>query len=280
MARYLNKIVIKNFSSGCALSGFKFFTFDDQVTFNNQTSNTTLLAEFTEAKIESNVVFSGSPAIGDFLTNETASYTISALTQEITITFNDGYRPTTVGGININISAGTADIEFYDLKEQVIFTKQIETANNGYYDLEGDRICGYRVFTTEPQLFRSKDGNNFVIDGHPTSMKVYYTQPANTHIKFALSFNGNKYEVFRNGAWQFLNDNDDPDDHYVNGMTIEELKALKQQDFDANPRRLYDTLDSSGSLITTPDVINISVMLKTNDELVTPTISRVVMCYI
>ena len=107
MARYLNKIVIKNFSSGCALSGFKFFTFDDQVTFNNQTSNTALLSEFTEAKIESNVVFSGSPAIGNFLTNETASYTISALTQEITITFNDGYRPTTVGGININISAGT-----------------------------------------------------------------------------------------------------------------------------------------------------------------------------
>ena len=63
-------------------------------------------------------------------------------------------------------------------------------------------------------------------------------------------------------------------------MTIDELKAIKQKDFDANPRRLYDTLDSSGSLITTPDVINISVMLKTDDELVTPTISRVVMCYI
>ena len=72
----------------------------------------------------------------------------------------------------------------------------------------------------------------------------------------------------------------DPDDYYVNGMTIDELKAIKQKDFDANPRRLYDTLDSSGKLITTPDVINISVMLKTNDELVTPTISRVVMSYI
>ena len=109
---------------------------------------------------------------------------------------------------------------------------------------------------------------------------VHYTQPTNTHIKFALSFNGNNYEVFRNGSWQFLNDSNDPDDYYVNGMTIDELKAIKQKDFDANTRRLYDTLDSSGSLITTPDVINISVMLKTNDELVTPTISRVVMSYI
>ena len=49
-------------------------------------------------------------------------------------------------------------------------------------------------------------------------MKVYYTQPANTHINFALSFNGNKYEVFRGGTWQFLNDGDDPDDYqtYLN----------------------------------------------------------------
>ena len=42
MAKYLNKIVIKNFSSSCALSGFKFLTFDEQVTFNDQSSNTTL----------------------------------------------------------------------------------------------------------------------------------------------------------------------------------------------------------------------------------------------
>lgn len=278
MAKYLNKIVIKNFSSSCALSGFKLFTLDDQYLFNNPVSDTSTSTEFNECTISSSVAFSGSPALSGFLTNESASYTISATTQEITILFKEDYRPMTIGGMNINISAGTADIEFYDLKEQVIYTQQIQTSDNGYYDLEENRICCYRVFTTEPQLIRSKDGNNFVIDGHVTSVRVYGTRPAGTHLKFALSFNGNKYEVFRGGAWQFLNDPDDAEEFHVNGMTIEELQALSQQDFDANPRRKYDTMDG-GTLVTDADVINIGVCLKTDDENVTPTISRVVMSY-
>lgn len=278
MAKYLNKIVIKNFSGSCALSGFKLSTLDEVYTFNNPVSDTVTNTEFDECTISSSVAFSGSPALSGFLTNETANYTISATTQEITILFKEDHRPMTIGGININISAGAADVEFYDLKEQVIYTQRIQTADNGYYDLEEHRICCYRVFTTEPQLIRSKDGNNFVIDGHITSVKVYGTRPAKTHLKFALSFNGNKYEVFRNGAWEFLNDPDDAEEFHVNGMTIEELQGLSQKDFDSNPRRKYETMDGN-NLITDADIINIGVCLKTDDENVTPTISRVIMSY-
>ena len=279
MAKYLNKMVIKNFSDSCALSGFKLFTLDEVCTFNNPVDDTATNTEFDECTISSNVAFSGSPTLSGFLTNESASFTISATTQEITILFKEEHRPITIDGISINISAGTADVEFYDLKEQVIYTQQIQTDDNGYYDLEENRICCYRVFTTEPQLIRSKDGNNFVIDGHVTSVKVYGTRPANTHLKFALSFNGNQYEVFRNGNWEFLNDPDDAEEFYVNGMEIEELQDLSQKDFDANPRRKYDTMNG-GTLVTDADIINIGVCLKTDDVNVTPTISRVVMSYI
>ena len=282
MSRCLTKVIIKDFTSSCTMSGLRIYGYMTETNltgkeyFSTATSESTTDADYTEATLNCTVPLSSN--IGLFLNDpENASFNLGAAYADevITITMNSGHEIDSVVKIDFNITSGTANVEFYDEEDRCIYTQKI-TAGTNEYDLEEKHLFVYKTYTLKPQFIETKVGSNLKnVDGSITSIKVECSIPKNTDMKFLLSFdNKSTWKTFKSGSWIDCTSNynatnaDKGEVILQKGMSELELESMIQSDYDSLPTPIsrYD--------------VDIAIGFITYDDTITPYISRFILNYL
>ena len=145
--------------------------------------------------------------------------------------------------------------------------------NNQYDQKIYDSLFDSLEFSKSKQIYDSKIGsvealdiNNFrnIPINTVKKLKVLYNKPIDTHLSCLISFDKKQsWKVFNGNSWQEISDTSD-NNIILNGMDIEKLNQL-------NKNKLI-----SGGF--TGD-LDFKVAMKTNDENLTPSISKIYIQY-
>lgn len=273
MSRCLTKIVIKDFTSSVTMSGITLYDYNGKINYSIVNSESTTEADLPEATITSTYALSSN--LGNFLkapSTNTWSISSNYTTEQITITFKSGFEVDSLTAIDFSISAGTANVEFYNEDNLCVYALPIIVSNKSY-DLEALHLFVYKAYTMDPQYVETKAGSNLSsVNGSILSIKLECNIPTSTIMKFFLSFDGrNTWYTYGGGQWVDVTTNylaNKAGELILNGMTETILSSLSQAEFD----------------LITPTVIpydvDVAIGMKTNDSSITPHISRIILNYI
>lgn len=123
-----------------------------------------------------------------------------------------------------------------------------------------------QIYNSEIGLIETLDTNNFrnVSINTVEKLKVLYSKPVDTHLSCLISFDKKQsWKVFNGNSWQEISDASNSN-IVLNGMDIEKLNSLDK-----------NKLISGGF---TGD-LDFKVVMKTNDENLTPSISKIYIEY-
>lgn len=148
-----------------------------------------------------------------------------------------------------------------------------DVANNKYDQKTYDSLFDSIDFSKSRQIYDSEIGsvetldvNNFrnVPIDTVEKLKVLYNKPVDTHLSCLISFDKKQsWKVFNGNSWQKISDTSN-NNIIVNGMDIEKLNSLDK-----------NKLISGGFA----GDLDFKVAMKTNDENLTPSISKIYMKY-
>lgn len=148
-----------------------------------------------------------------------------------------------------------------------------QVANKQYDQKTYDSLFDSLEFSKSRQIYNSEIGSVETLDVNnfrnvPTNtvekLKVLYSKPIDTHLSCLISFDKKQsWKVFNGNSWQEVSDTSD-NNIILNGMDIEKLNQL-------NKNKLI-----SGGF--TGD-LDFKVAMKTNDENLTPSISKIYIEY-
>ena len=129
-----------------------------------------------------------------------------------------------------------------------------------------DFLKSRQIYNSEIGSIETLDVNNFrnIPINTVEKLKVLYNKPVDTHLSCLISFNKKQsWKVFNGNSWQEISDTSN-NNIIVNGMNIEKLNSLDK-----------NKLISGGFV----GDLDFKVAMKTNDENLTPSISKIYIQY-
>ena len=191
---------------------------------------------------------------------------------------HSAYRSSYTHGCNtcdydIEYENGITEIKHYVSDGSICLYSVDDVVYNRYDQKTYDSLFDSIDFLKSRQIYDSKIGsietldvNNFrnVPINTVEKLKVLYNKPVDTHLSCLISFDKKQsWKVFNGNSWQEISDTSN-NNIIVNGMDIEKLNSLDK-----------NKLISGGFA----GDLDFKVAMKTNDENLTPSISKIYIQY-